>query len=84
MGTDFQWDFLGVIFIWNFTCKQAEISTIRPSLSGHHSRVSSINGIPVVALPLRREVFDAASVFIVNLPAAEKCCSIVQFFNEQN
>lgn len=46
------------------TCKQAEISTIRPSLSGHHNRVSSINGIPVVALPLRREVFDAASVFI--------------------
>lgn len=44
------------------TCKHAEISTIRPSLSGHQSSVSSINGIPVVALPLRREVFDAASV----------------------
>lgn len=48
------------------TCKQAAISTIRPSLSGHHSRLSSINGIPVVALPLRSEVFDAASVLNFN------------------
>lgn len=41
------------------TCRQAEMSTIRPSLSGHHSSVSSMNGI-AMAVPLLE--VNAASV----------------------
>lgn len=47
------------------TCKQAEISTSRPSLSGHQSSASSMNGIPAtMAVPPRCEVAANASVSI--------------------
>lgn len=46
----------------NFTCRQADISTIRPSLSGHQSNVSSMNGMPAVAEPLRSGVVNVASL----------------------
>lgn len=47
------------------TCKQADISTNRPSLSGHQSNASSMNGIPAtMAVPPRCEAAANASVTI--------------------